>query len=148
MVARRGKCPKNHFFCIFGLLSYKYNLHQVGLEFRQLFDILVHPTSQTIFVVLSSSSSESYLGIGSVEGCPGCRRLQGACIINKSFASSHPGHHHQLDLTSARFLGVVMPANSWTGALIGVLACSDNIINKYSKHQRDLLILSLDFRQI
>ena len=43
MVARRGKCPKNHFFCIFGLLSYKYNLHQVGLEFRQLFDILVHP---------------------------------------------------------------------------------------------------------
>ena len=32
MVARRGKCPKNHFFCIFGLLSYKYNLHQVVLE--------------------------------------------------------------------------------------------------------------------
>ena len=46
MVARRGKCPKNHFFCIFGLLSYKYNLHQVGLEFRQLFDILVHPNQQ------------------------------------------------------------------------------------------------------
>ena len=44
MVARLGKCPKNHFFCIFGLLSYKYNLHQVRLEFRQLFDILVHPT--------------------------------------------------------------------------------------------------------
>ena len=46
MVARRGKCPKNHFFCIFGLLSYKYNLHQVGLEFRQLFYILVHPIDQ------------------------------------------------------------------------------------------------------
>ena len=46
MVARRGKCPKNHLFCIFGLLSYKYNLHQVRLEFRQLFDILVHPTPQ------------------------------------------------------------------------------------------------------
>ena len=45
MVAMQEKRPKNHFFCIFGLLSYKYNLHQVGLEFRQLFDILVHPTS-------------------------------------------------------------------------------------------------------
>ena len=48
MVARRGKCPKNHFFCIFGLLSYKYNLHQVRLEFRQLFDILVHPNQHTL----------------------------------------------------------------------------------------------------
>ena len=36
--------PQKSFFCIFGLLSYRYNLHQVGLEFRQLFDILVHPT--------------------------------------------------------------------------------------------------------
>ena len=53
MVARRGKCPKNHFFCIFGLLSYKYNLHQVGLEFRQLFDTLVHPTVHTIYISLS-----------------------------------------------------------------------------------------------
>ena len=44
MVARLGKCPKNHFFCVFGLLSYKYNLNQVRLEFRQLFDILVHPS--------------------------------------------------------------------------------------------------------
>ena len=43
LVARLGKCPQNHFHCIFGLLSYKYNLHQVGLEFRQLFYILVHP---------------------------------------------------------------------------------------------------------
>ena len=45
MMARRGKCPKNHFFCIFGLLSYRYNLHQVRLEFRQLLYILVHPNS-------------------------------------------------------------------------------------------------------
>ena len=30
MVARRGKCPKNHFFCIFGLLLYKYKIYQVG----------------------------------------------------------------------------------------------------------------------
>ena len=45
MVARRGKCPKNQFFRIFGLLSYRYNLHQVRLEFRQLFDILVHPSA-------------------------------------------------------------------------------------------------------
>ena len=37
---------KSFFFCIFGLLSYKYNLHQVRLESRQLFDILVHPIVQ------------------------------------------------------------------------------------------------------
>ena len=37
--------PQKSFFRIFGLLSYRYNLHQVGLEFRQLFDILVHPTA-------------------------------------------------------------------------------------------------------
>ena len=45
MVARRGKCPKNNFFGIFGLLSYRYNLYQVGLEFQQLFDILVRPSA-------------------------------------------------------------------------------------------------------
>ena len=44
MVARRGKCPKHHFLCNFGLLSYRYKIYQVGLEFRKLFDILVHPT--------------------------------------------------------------------------------------------------------
>ena len=48
MVARLGKCPKNHCFCIFGLLSHRYNLHQVRLEFRQLFDILVHPNLEAI----------------------------------------------------------------------------------------------------
>ena len=36
--------PKIIFFCIFGLLLYKYKIYQVGWEFRQLFDILVHPT--------------------------------------------------------------------------------------------------------
>ena len=36
--------PKIIFFCIFGLLSYRYNIYQVGLEFRKLFDILVHPS--------------------------------------------------------------------------------------------------------
>ena len=48
MEARRGKCPKNHFFCIFGLLSYRYNIYQVRMEFRKLFDILVHPSGQGI----------------------------------------------------------------------------------------------------
>ena len=43
MVARLGKRPKNHSFCIFGLLSYKYKIYQVRLEFRKLVDILVHP---------------------------------------------------------------------------------------------------------
>ena len=40
--------PKIMFFCIFDLLSYRYKLYQVGLEFRQLFDILVHPTLYTV----------------------------------------------------------------------------------------------------
>ena len=57
MVARRGKCPKNHFFCIFGLLSYKYNLHQVGLEFRQLFYILVHPSVKHHFTTFMYNNS-------------------------------------------------------------------------------------------
>ena len=34
---------KNHFFCIFGLLLYRYNIYQVRIEFWKLFDILVHP---------------------------------------------------------------------------------------------------------
>ena len=37
--------PKIIFFCIFGLLSYGYNIYQVRMEFRKLFDILVHPTA-------------------------------------------------------------------------------------------------------
>ena len=36
---------KSFFFCIFGLLSYGYNIYQVRMEFRKLFDILVHPTA-------------------------------------------------------------------------------------------------------
>ena len=31
---------------IFGLLSYRYKIYQVGLEFRKLFDILVHPNQE------------------------------------------------------------------------------------------------------
>ena len=31
---------------IFGLLSYRYKIYQVGLEFRKLFDILVHPNEE------------------------------------------------------------------------------------------------------
>ena len=50
------------FFCIFGLLSYKYNLHQVGLEFRQLFDILVHP--------------RRHPGVGRLEGLLICQKTQ------------------------------------------------------------------------
>ena len=42
MVARLVKRPKNLFICIFGLLSYRYNLYKVRIEFRKLFDILVH----------------------------------------------------------------------------------------------------------
>ena len=40
--------PQKSFFCIFGLLSYRYNLYQVGLEFRQLFYILVHPNGHLL----------------------------------------------------------------------------------------------------
>ena len=57
MVARRGKCPKNHFFCIFGLLLYKYKIYQVGQEFRKLFDILVHPTFHwSVYTVVPRST--------------------------------------------------------------------------------------------
>ena len=43
---------KKSFFCIFGLLSYRYNIYQVILEFRKLFDILVHPNVSGIFQLL------------------------------------------------------------------------------------------------
>ena len=57
MVARRGKCPKNHFFCISGLLLYKYKIYQVGQEFRKLFDILVHPTFHwSVYTVVPRST--------------------------------------------------------------------------------------------
>ena len=46
MVARLVKRPKNLFICIFGLLSYRYNIYQVRIEFRKLFDVLVHPNIQ------------------------------------------------------------------------------------------------------
>ena len=46
MVARLGKAPKIIFFGIFGLLSYRYNIYQVRIEFQKLFDILVHPNDE------------------------------------------------------------------------------------------------------
>ena len=39
--------PKIIFFCIFGLLLYKYKIYQVGQEFRKVFDILVHPNTHS-----------------------------------------------------------------------------------------------------
>ena len=50
-------------FGIFGLLSYKYNLHQVGLEFRQPFDILVHPNLHPVnFTLLGPGAKDLFKG--------------------------------------------------------------------------------------
>ena len=61
MVARLVKRPKNLFICIFGLLSYRYNIYQVRIEFRKLFGILVHPKRQSLQCTkrLSISSLET-----------------------------------------------------------------------------------------
>ena len=46
---------KYFFFCIFGLLSYRYNIYQVRLEFRKLFDMLVHPNTHCTRRILFTS---------------------------------------------------------------------------------------------
>ena len=44
IVAKPGKCKKNHFFCRSGLYTSWYKIYQEAMRFWQLFGILVHPT--------------------------------------------------------------------------------------------------------
>ena len=49
MVAKPGKCKKNHFFCRNGLYTCWYRIYQEAMRFWRLFGILVHPTLYTLY---------------------------------------------------------------------------------------------------
>ena len=80
MVARRGKRPKNNFFfCIFGLLSYRYNIYQVRMEFRKLFYILVHPYTHACFPNTKINTTRKYTNAKYIvlEIIPKCYQILG-----------------------------------------------------------------------
>ena len=51
------------FFCIFGRHSYRYNIYQVRMEFRKLFDILVRPNGHEQLTALETTKRKTYTGI-------------------------------------------------------------------------------------
>ena len=51
------------FCCIFGLHSCRYNIYQVRIEFRKLFDILVHPTPQVTSMDYYISAPIGYFSV-------------------------------------------------------------------------------------
>ena len=53
VVAKWGKCKKNHFFCRNGLYPCWYKIYQEAMRFWKLFGILVHPTKHCQIVVKS-----------------------------------------------------------------------------------------------
>ena len=50
------------FFCIFGRHSYRYNIYQVRMEFRKLFDILVRPNGHEQLTALETTKRKTYTG--------------------------------------------------------------------------------------
>ena len=72
--------PKNLFFCIFGRHSYRYNIYQVRMEFRKLFDILVRPNGHEQLTAWETTKRKD-LHRHILTGCPwnhffGCQSLK------------------------------------------------------------------------
>ena len=67
ILARRGKRPKNLFFCIFARHSYRYNIYQVRMEFRKLFYILVHPNAHACFPNTKINTTRKYTNTKYIE---------------------------------------------------------------------------------
>ena len=55
VVAKWGKCKKNHFFCRNGLYPCWYKIYQEAMRFWKLFGILVHPNHHPIIIILSAT---------------------------------------------------------------------------------------------
>ena len=74
------KRPQIFFFCIFGRHSYRYNIYQVRMEFRKLFDILVRPNGHEQLTALETTKRKD-LHRHILTGCPwnhffGCQSLK------------------------------------------------------------------------
>ena len=60
VVMRHAFSQKSFFFCIFGRHSYRYNIYQVRMEFRKLFDILVRPNGHEQLTALESTKRKDF----------------------------------------------------------------------------------------
>ena len=98
---------------IFGLLSYRYNIYQVRLEFRKLFDILVHPTGASgrgsgggaqslvlLVLVVQGSQIGIFINISSSEMQIVCTTALNQLRRNLYFC---PTHFSSTDFTSYVF---------------------------------------------
>ena len=72
------------FFCIFGRHSYRYNIYQVRMEFRKLFDILVRPNGHEQLTAALETTKRKNLHWHILTGCP-WNHLFGANLLKSVF---------------------------------------------------------------
>ena len=110
VVAKWGKCKKNHFFCRNGLYPCWYKIYQEAMRFWKLFGILVHPNLDPgLFPLTTSIAMPSKSFSKSSFSSSTCSTSVGSQFIRNSSSFTSSSMCNISSSTSAMILSTESP---------------------------------------